>query len=170
MGVTIHYAGHLKEPAAFSLLMDELRDFAEQHGWLHRSVAQIGVTLNRWDDAGREWTVTGDTRGIELLPHEDCEPLTFEFDHDDFVQDHTKTQYAPPGIHVAVIELFRRLAPFFAELSVDDEGEYWNTSDPKRLDELLQECFQALDAALVERPKARGPVRLRNGRIADVVE
>jgi hypothetical protein len=116
---------------------DRALDFAEQHGWPHRLVSRRGVTLNRWDYSDHEWTVTGDTRGIELFPHDDCEPLTFEFEREDFVQDHTKTQYAPAEIHVAIIELFRRVAPFFADFSVSDEGDYWETSDPGRLGERL---------------------------------
>ena len=170
MGVTIHYSGHLKKPSAYPLLLGELQDFAEQNGWTHRPVSKQGVTLKRCDDNDREWTVTGDTRGIELRPHDDCEPLTFEFDADHFLQDYVKTQYAPPEVHVAVTELFRHVAPFFDDLDVFDEGEYWNSRDLDRLKQLFNGCFQALDTALAERPWARGPVHLNSGRIADIIE
>ena len=170
MGVTIHYSGHLKEPSAYLLLLDALQDFAGQHGWSHRPISQQGVTLNRWDDSDREWTVTGDTRGIELRLHDDCEPVAFEFDADHFMQDHVKTQYAPPEIHISITELFRHLLPFFSDLDVFDEGEYWESRDPDRLNELFNDCFQALHAALAENPNARGPVHIGEGRIADIIE
>ena len=170
MGVTIHYSGHLREPLAYGLLIGEVQDFAEQQSWPHRLISKSGATLERWDQTGREWTVRGDTRGIELLPHDWCEPLTLEFDREHFVQDFTKTQYAPPEIHVAIVELFQHLAPFFRDLDVSDEGEYWESGDLDRLRDMFDECFQALHDALAENPEARGPIRLEGGRIADIIE
>jgi hypothetical protein len=33
MGVTIHFEGHVKGPIRYSLLIDELREFAASRGW-----------------------------------------------------------------------------------------------------------------------------------------
>lgn len=60
-------------------------------------------------------------QGVEVLPHPDCDPVRLEFDEDLHIQEFTKTRFAGAATHVEVIELLRRIAPFFA-------GSTWRTT------------------------------------------
>ena len=40
MGVTIHFEGRLKSPTAYSLLSDELREYAATHNWPCESISE----------------------------------------------------------------------------------------------------------------------------------
>ena len=73
------------------------------------------------------WDYTGPTRGIVLYPHENSEPLRLEFDRDLIVQEFIKTQFAPAEIHVKIVGFLKKIAPHFEALTVEDEGEYWDT-------------------------------------------
>jgi hypothetical protein len=117
----------------------------------------------------REHDYTGPTRGIVLYPHKNSEPLRLEFDRDLFMQDYTKTQFAPIEVHVKMIRLLKEIAPQFVELVVEDEGEYWDTEDVDALARNLETCFRAMRVLLSSNPDLQGPVHLPSGRIADVV-
>src|SRR5438034_8753824 len=53
----------------------------------------------------------------------------FEFDKDCYVQEYVTAQFAGVETHVAIIDLLRRIQSFFESLAVEDEGDYWTTSD-----------------------------------------
>jgi len=80
-----------------------------------------------------------------------------------------KTQFAPVDIHLAVIELLKLIEPCFSDLTVVDEGEYFESGDVDRLLAHLDNCFQTMEQFLAEHPSARGPVRRSDGRILDIV-
>ena len=143
MGVTIHYAGRLRDQAAYRQLMAVAETFAAQQGW---KVAP-----------GRE----GTTRGLIIQPHESSEPVWLEFDGELHVQASTKTQFAPTRIHIEIIELLRAIQPFFLELKVYDEGDYWETGDPARLQsrlDVLNAAMGVLERALGGRSGKSGPL------------
>ena len=168
MGVTVHFEGQLRAPAAYSVLIDDLRDFATAHGWPAEVIAEEHTTLKRVRDE-RDWDYRGATFGLQLLPHPNADPLRFEFDTDYFVQEYVKTQFAGTETHVAIIMLLRRIQPFFESLAVEDEGEFWETADEATLARHIESCDRALHELLVERSNARGPVRLPSGRIVDYI-
>ena len=74
----------------------------------------------------------GPVYGIKLNPHPYCEPLTLEFDASLFCQDYTKTQFAGPDIHIALIDLIEELKPHFVEFVVLDESGYLPNFDKER--------------------------------------
>ena len=115
----------------------------------------------------KDWDYSGITFGLELQPSESSDPLRFEFDEDFYVQEFIKTQFAGTDLHIEVIELFRLIKPYFDKLEIFDEGEFWETRDANRLIEHIENCDRALQKMLAENPKARGPVRLADGRIVD---
>jgi len=117
----------------------------------------------------QDWDYDGPTSGIEILPHERCDPLRLEFDVDLYVQEYTKTQFAGPGVHREVVALLRELAPHFAMLQVDDEGEYWDTNDAALLTKHIETCNRALADELREHPGAQGPVQIAVGRWVDII-
>ncbi len=166
MGVTIHFEGSLKSPAAYSLLLDELRDYAANHSWPYESISAQQTTLKRVRDE-QDWDYSGPTFGLQLHPDVNADPVRFEFDKDYYVQEFVKTQFASVDTHVAIIGLFRRIQPFFELLLVEDEGEYWTTSDESILAEHIRRCDEVLQEMLTKHPGARGPVRLADGRIVD---
>src|SRR5262249_26471344 len=108
-------------------------------------------------------------RGLLLQPHQNCDPLRLEFDSNLFLQEFCKTQYAPIEVHVQIVNLLRHLEPEFSGLRVDDEGEYWSSSDLPTLRRHLDACFLALDKHLESNPNMIGPVRGPDGRILDLV-
>src|SRR5688500_14829769 len=103
MGISIHYTGILKRPSELSELTRKLIHIAAALYWPSTIVA------------------TPDVNGIVISPP-NCEPLSFCFDPDGntrgigFLNDdrgsdehyttiHTKTQYAGPEIHKAIIDI-----------------------------------------------------------------
>jgi hypothetical protein len=168
MGVTIHFEGRVKGATAYSLLIDELREFAASHDWPTEEISQSHTSLKRVRYE-QNWDYSGPTFGLQLLPHEDCDPLRFEFDKDYYLQEFVKTQFAGVATHLAIIELFRRIQPFFDSLKIEDEGEFWDTPDESALERHISRCNEVLRDVLAKNSKAKGPVRLPNGRIADYI-
>ena len=166
MGVTIHFEGRLKHPKAYPLLLDALNEYAANHNWPVMQIREEHRTLHRVRDE-KDWEYSGLTFGLELQPSENSDPLRFEFDKDYFVQEFIKTQFAGSELHIEVINLFRLIQPYFDKLDICGEGDFWETSDEKLLTEHIENCDRALQKMLVENPKAKGPVRLPDGRIVD---
>jgi hypothetical protein len=166
MGVTINFEGTLRDEAAVDQAVGVAEAFAAQEGWRAEIISKPARTLNR--SRGMQFFVyTGPVRGVVLYPHEWAEPFRLEVDRDLFVQNFIKTQYAPVEIHLKVIDLLRALAPHFADLSVHDEGEYWETANMdvlqghRRMTESVMGLLQGQQSGI------EGPVRLPNRRIAD---
>jgi hypothetical protein len=86
------------------------------------------------------------------------------------VQDYIKTQFAPTSIHITVIELLREVAPQFLNLTVADEGEYWESGDLATLNRYRDTCLRALHEIGAQNPRLQGPVRLSNGEIIDFTQ
>jgi hypothetical protein len=145
-GVTIHYEGNAATDTAAKAVLDEAAAFAR----------------------GRGWPVTVRTHGVVLQPHGRSEPIGLFFRGRALLSSWVKTQFAGVETHIAIIDLFRRLAPRLQELSVDDEGGYWETGDRKA----LLTAFQQVDAMLARElrgPGASGPYQLPSGRIVDII-
>ena len=168
-GVTINYEGSAKDSNAIGAILSEATSFGKGRGWRVEPVAKDKVELERVIDE-KTSKYTGALRGIILYPHDMCEPVHIEFGSDMFMQDFVKTQFAGANIHVAVIDLLRHLKSYFASLKVDDEGEYWETSDKAKLEKHIATVNRTLDDIKREKPSARGPVKLKDGRIADVIQ
>ena len=60
----------------------------------------------------------------------------------------TKTQFAGPAIHKAIIEIFRHLkkSNYFEEFNLMDEGQYWETGDEKLLEDKFKEVGGLIDS------------------------
>ena len=166
MGVTIHFEGRVKTPTAYRLLIDELHDFAAIRGWPCEDISESQTTLKRVRDE-KDWDYSGPTFGVQLHPDENADPLRFEFDRDYYLQEFVKTQFAGTATHIVIIDLLKRIEPFFERFIVEDEGEFWETSDESALARHIQRCDEVLQEMLAKHPGARGPVRLASGRIVD---
>ena len=132
MGLSIHYQGGIDRLEDISKLVDELEDIAESMGWMSQRINN--------DESDPSF------RGIIVNPKGACEPLCFLFDRTgklravmDLVSgqiepteysyfNSTKTQFVAIETHVWIIGLLRYLKKhYFSDLSVRDEGDYWET-------------------------------------------
>ena len=168
MGITIHFEGRLKDPASFDAVLALTKDYCKERSWSCEPINESHVTLNRVVDE-KDWNYEGPTRGLVVQPHENSEPFRLEFDKDLYVQDYTKTQFAPIEIHVELISLLNLMCPHFEHLDIVDEGEFFDTGDLKTLADHRSRCFDLLDEYLIQEEKYYGPIRLESKRIVDVM-
>jgi hypothetical protein len=89
MGVTIHFKGSLHNEAGLVQVVDAAQRLAQREDWEWDMIEGDVVNLERSLD-DRTWNYTGPVRGVVLYPHENSEPLRFEFDRDLIVQDSSK--------------------------------------------------------------------------------
>ncbi len=147
MGITIHYQGKINEISLIENVTGELKDITEELEWEYFLIDDDKLGI----------------KGIYINPPPNCEALTFLFDKntgvlkdriilqfDDMGDDHykfnhTKTQYAPIQVHITIIKLLRYLKnKYISDLTVTDEGEYWDSEDAN----LLQSKFDFLNEML----------------------
>lgn len=169
MGVTIHFEGRLRNPEAYEAVVNTAERFASEHGWEYEPI-ETKVTILKRVRNEEDWDYEGLIKGVVLQPHQNSEPLRLEFDSDLYIQEYTKTQFAPLKTHIAVVELLKKIEPLFETLEVFDEGEYFETQDRDILKKHLDRCFEVLDEYLEQGDKFEGPVRLPSKRIVDVIE
>lgn len=169
MGITIHFEGGLRSVDSLSSVLQTALDFAKEQNWSYVEIPEEVRSLARVRDE-TDWDYVGPTSGIEIYPHESSEQLRLEFDSDGYIQEYIKTQFAPIEIHIAVIELLRKLEPAFVSLEVVDESEFWETNDSLMLEKAFVRFFEAVEEHKAKNPNVDGPYRLDNGRIADLLE
>jgi hypothetical protein len=94
-----------------------------------------------------------------LYIHEDCDTVRLEFDRDLYIQEFTKTQFAGIDCHLKVVDLLRAIQPFFRELKVEDEGEFWETKDRAVLVEHMEWSRRVIEDELRKNPSAQMKVK-----------
>jgi len=58
----------------------------------------------------------------------------------------TKTQYAGPEVHMAMIKMLRYMSDkYYSEIEVYDEGEYWETGDEENLRKIFGRYSMIID-------------------------
>jgi hypothetical protein len=145
MGITIHYSGQLKEAKLLPSLVEELEDIAKIYDWkTHTFFTEYESDLFKTEDDNNDYGI--------VLNAPECEPIIFIFDYagclyvpwlkahfTDKMYTHnisTKTQNAGVEVHIRIIELLRHFNnKYINNLNVIDEGDYWQTSDKKILEE-----------------------------------
>jgi hypothetical protein len=170
LGVTVHFEGKLRGEDAFSALTRRVEETARAKTWLTEKFESSEVTLLRVREDGERWDYTGPTQGIVIYIHEDCDPVRLEFDHDLYIQEFVKTQFAGVAAHKDLIKLLRDIQQFFEDLKVEDEGEYWETGNEPVLTEHIRGCARAIDEFARKNPSARVKARDPNGRLMDLLE
>jgi hypothetical protein len=65
--------------------------------------------------------------------------------------------------------LIRSLRPLFETLTINDEGEYWDTNDPSSLSDHMRAIDAQIARLVAEKPSRQAAVRLPSQRIADVI-
>jgi hypothetical protein len=168
MGVTIHFEGKLKSEDEYEKVVDTAKFFAVTNNLDYKVFAEIDKVLQRVKDE-EDWDYKGPTKGIAIQPDENSDPLNLEFDQDLYVQEFCKTQFSDISVHIIIVDFLRQIEPHFETFKVDDEGEYWDTSDFSILQEHLDKCFKAIEEAKKENTALQGPFRLDDGRIVDLM-
>jgi hypothetical protein len=168
MGVTIHYEGQLTSEAAYQDLVGVVSSIARAKGWSTAPIASSEVTLRRVRDE-KDWDYTGPVKGIVVFLHEDCDPVRLEFDRDLYLQEFTKTQFAGVQVHIEVLKLLKAIEPFFRNLNVEDEGEWWEAEDILILRAHFARSQKAIEAELRKTPSSRMKVKAPSGRIMDFI-
>jgi hypothetical protein len=168
MGVTIHFEGRLKTSADFDKVITLGQEFAKRKSADIIKLDSKKKLLQRVKDE-KDWDYEGEVRGIQFQPHENSDPIVLEFDTDLYIQEYCKTQFADISTHIEVIQFLRDIEPHFDNLTVVDEGEFWETSDIKVLEQKFENFFYAFEKAIEENPKLKGPFKIK-GRIIDLME
>lgn len=132
MGLTFHYTGKIRDYALIDEMNTEVEDISKSLGWKYHIID---------DDK---------LKGIVVSP-EECEPLSLTFapnsrlcsilnvivnkpDDEFYYSGFTKTQFAGPDTHIALLKLLHYLSEkYFSEIDVYDEGMYWGVWDEKIL-------------------------------------
>jgi hypothetical protein len=154
MGLSIHYKGRISNYSLIDQLTNEVEDICKSLNWKYH----IWVKENAAND-NAHITNPGflnyspeDLKGITVSP-EECEPVALTFlpsgilcspvklmYNDPATNDlmievvSTKTQYAGPDTHIAVVKLLQYLKDkYFSDFELTDEGMYWETKDEKVL-------------------------------------
>jgi hypothetical protein len=166
MGVTIHFEGQLNDEAAYKDLIRVVSSIANAEDWPIEPIASAEVTLSRVRNE-KDWEYTGPVKGIVIYSHEDCDPVRLEFDRDLYVQEFIKTQFAGVEMHIKVLKVLKAIEPFFRNLRVEDEGEWWETRDTANLAEQFARVQEVLDEELRKNPSTQMKVRTPSGRIMD---
>lgn len=166
MGVTIHYEGTLCGEHVLSSVFAQVRSTSSRLSWPLIDISAESAVLERVIN-DEDCDYHGRVRGLRLQPHEFSEPLHIAFGDDLFMQDFCKTQFAGVDTHIAVVELLRAIAPSFSDLSVYDEGEFWETGDKDLLRHHFTRSEELLAEFAAKNPHAKLRVRLPSGRLAD---
>lgn len=168
MGVTIHFEGQLIDEDAYQELMALISSTAKVEGWRTEPIESRETKLLPVRNE-QDWDYTGPVKGIEVCLHEDCDPVRLEFDRDLYLQEFTKTQFAGADWHLKVVGLLRAIQPYFRELKVDDEGEFWDTGNRTILENHLRASQEAIERTSREHPGARIKVRALDGKLIDLI-
>lgn len=167
-GVTIHYEGRAKDAQAVQAILRTVRDEAAQRGWQVREASDKNASLKRVVNE-KDVIYNGPIVGVVVHPAANSEPMYIQLDSMGFMQDFVKTQFAGSAIHISVVDLLRRIQPHFQSLTVEDEGEYWDTRDATKLQAHIDKVNSLIDEMKRTKPGLRGPVTLPNGRIVDLM-
>ncbi|MBW8332236.1 MAG: hypothetical protein K0M40_09470 [Prolixibacteraceae bacterium] len=170
MGLSFHYSGRIANPASLSDLIEEIEDIAKVHDWKYfvfdRQFPED--TIGKPDYNQRIYGIcftppNCETVDICFLSNgrmSSAAHLQFWGKTDDQEEREylymlsVKTQYAGIEIHQFLIQLFRYLnAKYFADFTMSDEGEYWETNDLtllktnfKRYTELVDGFVSAIES------------------------
>ena len=150
MGLSIHYWGKIKDYNLIDAMTAEIEDICKSLDWPYQVFDTKKSKLKSGETA--EKYTPHDVKGISFTPPEsETVFLTFLPDaivvsplkliyYDPATNDlmievvHTKTQFAGPDTHIAILKLLHYIKEkYFESFELDDEGNYWEKWDEKGL-------------------------------------
>ena len=147
MGLSIHYSGIIRSILLVEQLIEETADVCQSMSWKFNIIREFGKE---------------GVNGIIFSP-ENCEPVFLTFlpdrrmcspinlmnkdpyaanglDPELIYTTSTKTQFAGPGTHIALLKFLKYLKEkYFEKFEMNDEGYYWETDNEKILLERFTE-------------------------------
>ena len=154
MGLTLHYQGKINDIGQIEALQQEVQDICETMQWTYQmKTMNFKLPPSIMQHHGIEEYEDMVINGISFSPHPDSEYVQLYFSQQgilvnplsliyvdsntnplSIISCFTKTQFAGPEIHIAIVKLLKYLdEKYQLSLSVDDEGEYWEHLDKTRL-------------------------------------
>jgi hypothetical protein len=150
MGLSIHYWGKIKDNDLIDALTTEVEDICKSLSWRYQ-VFDTKKSKLKSGETAKKYT-PHDVKGISFTPEESetafltflpdgrlCSPLKLIY-YDPATNDlmieviHTKTQFAGPDTHIALLKLLHYLKEkYFESFELNDEGYYWEKWDEKVL-------------------------------------
>ncbi|MFC5402976.1 hypothetical protein [Cohnella soli] len=108
MGATIFYSGQAASRKKKEECISKIVSYSVRHNWNYEFI----------DIDGK--------KGINLLIHERCEPVSILFTGDFEFNGFTKTEYAPPSVHKEIIHLFIDLKKSLKKVKLIEDTGYWD--------------------------------------------
>lgn len=158
MGITIYASGNIDRLEEIPHLIEEVKGIAQKHGWacsvldddfdVEPAARLVGPT------AYKPAVIKGSLglKGIVLSVDPKCESLAILFDRSGALTNvmqqlfrsscgirqelftACKTQFGCINSHIHIVELLHALKQrFITDLTVNDEGDYWESGDVERL-------------------------------------
>lgn len=141
MGLSIHYSGKIRNKSLIKELVSETADICKGLNWTF----QIINTPNEDNLSGICFSPEGsEPIFLTFLSNgRNCSPVNLMnrdiyesngLDKELMYTTSTKTQYAGPDAHIAIIKLLRYFdRKYFKKFDLDDEGMFWETNDENEL-------------------------------------
>lgn len=162
MGLSFHYSGTFNSKASLSEMVVEIEDIARIYKWKY-TVHNVDFPSEDYMDGSHDDKLYG----ISITPP-GCETFSLcflsnrrmssgsrlKFYGSSTSEDvkrllytlSVKTQYAGHRVHMILIQLLRYVGKkYLQELSVMDEGNYWETNDESQLIEVFKKYSHLLD-------------------------
>ena len=168
MAIKIEYRGKIKDIKLVNSLMDEVDEIGKTLGWK--------VKLAQPYSSRKKYKQYLDLFGISLTPPK-SESIYFTFLQDGTLmtpttilldqveevleeeyQASTKTQFAGPDIHLAVIQLMKYVSKKYLEdFNVKDSTDYWNTNEREDVEIAFEKVMLNLEQVEAAVKKIRLP-------------
>ncbi len=163
--MNILFEGILINQESYDSIISLIVNYANKKNWQYAYIVNE-MKVIEGSDLDDIPSYIGPTRGIVLYPHHLCDWLYFEFDGNLHIISTINSVYAPPEIHISIIELLCLLELNFKEFSVIDTTRYYDRRDKNILIRKLSEHRQ-IKEDLREGQGGYGPSRGKNGKISD---
>ncbi|MDB5105057.1 MAG: hypothetical protein JWP91_2746 [Fibrobacteres bacterium] len=170
MGITLHFHGRIAPKIKPREVWIYATLIGKEKGWPVTDLIETNGTAVLQQHDGEEISYTGKLFSFTMEPHEHCEPVIFQITEEGYFKNWCKTQFAPPEIHIGLVDFFQQMKIKFCELVIQDEGGFWELRDPEVLEERIVKCFLEMQASKDEDPEYYGPVKIEGGRITDLMK
>jgi hypothetical protein len=168
MGITIHYRGRVNPKIRMKEFYILTSLICKEKGWAITGMDETDGPAMLVQKDG-EIPYTGKLVSFTIETHENCEPLQFQITSEGYFNNWCKTQFAPPEVHIGIVDLFAQVKIKLSELVIQDEGGFWESRDRDALEDRMIKCYLEIQKSKEEDPDYYGPVKSENGRITDLM-